>query len=425
MGSTKSFLKIVNQLENRIAITVTGTDNVDWDGSSRPDNNFNNISINGNSSREEREELNNNTKSAWFTMNIKFDNGDDISFRNDQHDVYKKIDRIYKEIKVSSGNVYYITQKTSNLINTFFISSTTSKNWMKSIPDATSLLNISIPGTHESCALAEPIWAFGFAKCQNWELTEQLEKGVRYLDIRAEAIEESKGNYLTIKHGSAQQKIDFNGVLKLLTTFLESNPSETILMQLKQESSEWETKAYADLVKSYYDKGEYNKFIDISDSIPTMGKARGKIVIINRFTPVDDFGISVYFWGDNTSFSKKTNNRTTYNVQDNYLVSSNTTEWCRDDKMNHINYFFSEYAFKKDCLNLCFCSATGVNKKEKLNTKPWATPYNIAADKNGVNERTIIQHLKSKKGWNGILLFDFIDSYSDTINYIIRNNFIK
>src|SRR5688500_16988143 len=72
------------------------------------------------------------------------------------------------------------TQETSvapSLLLTYTMS-----NWMGSLPDATNVAQLSIPGTHDSGARTEPVG--GTAKCQNLSIADQLTAGVRYLDIR-------------------------------------------------------------------------------------------------------------------------------------------------------------------------------------------------------------------------------------------------
>lgn len=413
MGSTKTFLKIVNKTKENMTITVTGTDNFDWDGSSRPDHNFNNVSINANSTREEREELNNNARSAWFTMHITFSNGDKISFRNDQHDAFSRIDRFYTLNGTNSDKYIACQMNPRNDVNSFVIFPFSLKNWMKSIPDSTSVLNISIPGTHESCAQKDG-WSFGYGKCQNWELKTQLDNGVRYLDIRGEAIAKDTGDYITIKHGAVQQPYDLNQVLTDVIEFLQRNDTETVLLQLKQESSNWNGKDYANLIEKYITKDSYKEYFYLDQNNLKLSAVRGKIVLLNRFYNSSSYGINVQDWGDDTYFQKN-NGVVKYNVQDVYKVCQATVEFSRDRKMDFVNLFFTDYAIKKDELNLCFCSAY---------CPVIATPYQFAYGDNGINERTSRQHLQSKTNWNGVLLFDFIDSYdSITIPYIIYNNF--
>lgn len=54
-------------------------------------------------------------------------------------------------------------------------------NWMKAIPSITELDDLSIPGTHDSCARHGcPIKDFG--RCQNLKLKEQFERGISFID---------------------------------------------------------------------------------------------------------------------------------------------------------------------------------------------------------------------------------------------------
>ena len=52
--------------------------------------------------------------------------------------------------------------------------------WMKRLPDNKKLSELSIPGTHDTCA------RFGgdFAQCQSLALRDQFSIGLRFLDIR-------------------------------------------------------------------------------------------------------------------------------------------------------------------------------------------------------------------------------------------------
>lgn len=55
--------------------------------------------------------------------------------------------------------------------------------WMSRLPETVPLCQVSLPGTHDSCALYDGL-SFGFAKCQVWHLKDQLKAGVRFIDIR-------------------------------------------------------------------------------------------------------------------------------------------------------------------------------------------------------------------------------------------------
>ena len=51
-------------------------------------------------------------------------------------------------------------------------------NWMSRLDGEKYISDISVPGTHDTCALYEPLREL--AKCQMYTVTDQLNMGVRY-----------------------------------------------------------------------------------------------------------------------------------------------------------------------------------------------------------------------------------------------------
>ncbi|GKS68582.1 hypothetical protein W03_05860 [Nitrosomonas sp. PY1] len=100
-------------------------------------------------------------------------------------------------------------------------------DWMGRLPDSTELRDISIPGTHDSGA------RFGGEACetQYWTIAQQLEAGIRYLDIRNRRTKTS----FAIHHGLCYQNMMFGDVLNQIRDFLRVHPGETILMRVKEE----------------------------------------------------------------------------------------------------------------------------------------------------------------------------------------------
>ena len=58
--------------------------------------------------------------------------------------------------------------------------------WMSYLPRSILMRDLIIPGCHvaNSYDLHQPKLMVGFARCQKINITEQLESGIRYLDIR-------------------------------------------------------------------------------------------------------------------------------------------------------------------------------------------------------------------------------------------------
>ena len=104
-------------------------------------------------------------------------------------------------------------------------------SWMSGLQDNISISKISIPGTHDSGARVDAPVVSGTAKTQDLSIAEQLNAGVRFLDIRCRHID----NAFTIHHGAIYQNLNFDDVLNACYTFLNSHPSETIIMSVKEE----------------------------------------------------------------------------------------------------------------------------------------------------------------------------------------------
>ncbi len=192
-------------------------------------------------------------------------------------------------------------------------------NWMSEIDDSRYLSQISIPGTHDSAALYESI--AGTTKCQKLTLSEQFNCGVRYIDIRCRSINDC----FAIHHGLVYQHLNFNDVIKACTDFLKNNPTETIIMSVKEEYKEsGSEKTFEEIFNSYI---EENKSIWLlSDEIPQLGEARGKIVLLRRFNSEETpKGIDASEWEDNATFS--IDNAAKLNIQDCYKVGNNNHKW--------------------------------------------------------------------------------------------------
>lgn len=209
----------------------------------------------------------------------------------------------------------------------------TTQNWMSALPGNLKLSRLTIPGTHESCAKGIGWPAGNYVNCQDQDLADQLNSGIRYLDIRCRHI----SDIFAIHHDSYYMGFNFGeGVRDVCIGFLKANPSECILMEIKREYNDENNKLTFQQVFDGYVKGLEN-FFYLSDHIPTLDEARGKIVVICRFT-IDSaadahaHGIYANPWADNTTFplGYTSANGETVNmtIQDNYnwtgILADNT-----------------------------------------------------------------------------------------------------
>lgn len=122
--------------------------------------------------------------------------------------------------------------------NSLLTTSVSGHNWMSGISDSTALTDITMPGTHDSGTrnVDLPAWS----KTQTLSITEQLNIGVRYFDLRLEHVSDVYYN-AQIVHGSSNCWNDKGGhltlyeVLEDMYAFLKANPSETLIVSVKQD----------------------------------------------------------------------------------------------------------------------------------------------------------------------------------------------
>ncbi|PGH01755.1 1-phosphatidylinositol phosphodiesterase [Blastomyces parvus] len=186
--------------------------------------------------------------------------------------------------------------------------------WMRELNDGTYLSALSIPGTHNSptCHLAPPS-----VRCQAVSPREQLENGVRFFDIRVlpQFPDDTSKDNLVLVHGAFP--ISFTGqkyfreLVNEVESFLEHNPSETLIMSVKREGPGNHTDAQLSrILRDHYARDGSRWYTE--PKIPTLGESRGKIVLIRRFGLEDrlkkewggrGWGIDAEGWADNTPFA--------------------------------------------------------------------------------------------------------------------------
>ncbi|KAI5954028.1 RPT3 [Candida margitis] len=184
------------------------------------------------------------------------------------------------------------------------------KNWIGEINDDTKISKLSIPGTHNSAACHT---ALPSVQCQGASVTEQLEHGVRFLDIRVGKlfIGDNKKD-LQVIHGKFPVKIPFplklTEVLEEVYKFLEHNRSETVIVSIKQEGSDdWDNQQdeFGKLIWDHYVNPNKDRWY-LNTDIPRVRDARGKALLFRRFGVQDEnlrnqFGFGASSWSYNTT----------------------------------------------------------------------------------------------------------------------------
>nr|WP_302648959.1 phosphatidylinositol-specific phospholipase C domain-containing protein [uncultured Dysosmobacter sp.] len=179
-------------------------------------------------------------------------------------------------------------------------------NWMSLLPDDRYLSELNIPGTHDSAtANVEGSWNASYNKvaCQKYFIEQQLYAGVRALDLRTRW----HGNDMVMVHGdfichtpdhnNRSKNKTFRSVLDTVIRYLKAHPTETVIATLKIDSGDKDKGRLAlvnilnEYTERYPDRFYCWTGTAYPDTLagtqgrmtsPTLGQARGKIVLMTR-----------------------------------------------------------------------------------------------------------------------------------------------
>lgn len=249
-------------------------------------------------------------------------------------------------------------------------------NWMSQLDDNVSIRNINMPGSHDTMALYSIADLAG--QCQSLSLHDQLNLGVRFLDIRLKEDHDK----LKAVHGFIDQKVSFETITKTIEDFIAKNPSEFIIMSVKEEADPSNSEiSFESALKSYLNKDIYLKGTELPSKL---GDVRGKVMLLSRYEN-STIGVPAYEgWADSTSFTLPND----IYVQDTYQITS------AEQKQEEIVKCFNESGHS---LKINFLSAY------RTDTFPPSYAVSAAEDINPWIDEEI-----SKYSDRNIVLYDFV-----------------
>ena len=281
--------------------------------------------------------------------------------------------------------------------------------WMKCLPDTLLMCKISIPGTHDSGTTK----GGELLKTQSETIPVQLQLGIRAFDIRLE----KKNDKLGIFHSYAFQDIYWeDDVLPTFISFLQTYPSETLIVSLKKEGGELQD--YASLVSASLSNPVYQDYF-VTDFRPdlTLEDCRGKILFLHRDSAMINYpGAACVGWEDNRTclltLLNKDGNEGNVLLQDEYQYESG-----KDAKKKIKTIIRNFDVVSGEPASSCrwgisFVSATGL---------PLGTPK-IFADQ--INQ-PVADYLEQEHKRNcGIVFIDFMNDKGGKkmVEYLIESN---
>lgn len=290
-------------------------------------------------------------------------------------------------------------------------------SWMSEIDDSKDLLSLSIPGTHD--CVTEYVQFAHISQCQDLNISEQLNLGIRALDIRVQSLDDRLG----MVHGKAKafnnpglngNQMDMADVLLRCYDFLKKHSSEAIVFQFKNDSGKENEKCFNNLFYTYIKGNEDMWFLE--NRVPTLGECRGKIVLIRRckmdeenteFTD-ENTGIDFSSWVEQDTavpepLTLETNGKdnAVFVVQDRFKYKPEP-RWaeCVEPFLNSREEFNGEYV-------ICYLSTAGGNKGPQANAQ-YINPM-------------FMDYPLDKSKYYGTIYLDF--PFSDLTRKIIGHNF--
>lgn len=152
---------------------------------------------------------------------------------------------------------------------------------MKNVPEDFLLSEINIPGSHDSCT--KNVQFSYISKCQELSIFEQLNIGIRFLDIRVEKVNNSLKTVHGIadcyKYSKGKETLFLDDVINDCKAFLKNNPSETIIVCIKRDAGVSSEETFNIFFENYL-KNDLDWYTE--NRVPTLGEVRGKLVFANR-----------------------------------------------------------------------------------------------------------------------------------------------
>lgn len=341
----------------------------------------------------------------------------------------------------------------------------TSATWMSKYPDQSRLEQMNIPGTHDSAtwnytqavqdALAnvtagdgEITYPSEVFRCQSASIAASLNAGIRFFDLRFAL--DPTGVKLVFWHSQAllSETSTLDDVVTAFYFWLDQHPSETVILSFQYEGSTTANASFDATVQimlfDILNSTAAAQFIEQThDALPTLGDARGKVVLFRRFdldqlpdeyeAALPGIHLSPSEWTDDgkdiTLTYNVAKNFTAY-VEDYYepddLGDNSTAAANIATKVNatvaHLHKATSKLSNYAESLFISFVSAEHV-----LSVPVAVTPQimalgtgNLSTPLGGVNQQ-LLPVLKELEGQRmGIVVVDFWDQPSDLVATILQ-----
>ena len=163
------------------------------------------------------------------------------------------------------------------------------RSWMENIDGENKLHRINIPGSHDSLAYGMSDFNKKYSQCQNNNVREQLESGIRIFDVRLFFDKKTCNIYCCHGKGPlkcnchkkySEELVSYDFVLSTIICFLKENPSETVIVAPKHKSGDKKLTIFC--INLRHERLKNMGVVYVDDKVPTLDEVRGKIVIWDK-----------------------------------------------------------------------------------------------------------------------------------------------
>ena len=324
----------------------------------------------------------------------------------------------YINLSCSKRNYYLYSPNSSTPFQVLFEPVTVA--WMSELSDDLSIADISMVGTHDTGTYALEYNITGDSKCQNMDIRQQLEFGVRYFDLRVT-------DDMELEHGGLPCDVSFDHVVTQTTTFLDENPKEAVIFEITGDK-------FGNNFKSYLESHpSANDYFWMGNTVPTLGTLRGKIMIVRRYSiGSEPQGLDFYsngVWPDDCSKEGTNPDGVKYFIEDRYFKAFPIVEHDTHEKTTLLNEAIDFKLANKGVLCIAFSS---------ISFSAAHTPFDFmwGGGSSEVNPRMCdsmsskLATLSDDVNCVGIIVMDYYnknghDDYTHLVEKIINTNFDK
>lgn len=283
----------------------------------------------------------------------------------------------------------------------------TTKDWLKNVDDNVYINQLNLPGSHDSAAYNIPL-SFK-TRCQEEDIDKQLEFGIRYLDVRLK----EKKTGLVLSHGFVTclnekgKDYTFKEFLEKCNEFIKKNPTEFIILNIKDEKISKEASEFSKDVEKEVKNVINSEKLYTEENIPKLSDVRGKIIIARRYKGDGLFGARITWKQQDSEVVDKNLYEINSNEGNIKVLVQDQFKLSKEKKQEAINHFFNNFEYQDNTyrINFLSCSGSFFDKPTKF------------LDCFEFNEKNF-NDLKNKNGQ--IIVCDFVNQ--NKIKYIIKTN---